>query len=77
MSSSEVWRSLSDLLYALEQIAEEGAVVVFKMDGARGADRYTISISGGLLEDDFIRKDGADLRALTESAVDLYRSRRA
>lgn len=64
----------------LQEIANEGAVVVVKLDGLRKTDgdpkMFSLVISGGRLkDDDFFRKDSADFVSLLEDGIGFYRSK--
>ena len=56
----------------LDRIQSEGCVVVVKLDGEREGNRYTLAITGGLLGEDFFRKDSDDLVVLIQDAVNFY-----
>jgi hypothetical protein len=55
------------LLWKLEALAREGAVVLLKMDGERLDNLFTVLISRG--PDESFRKDGTDVRALLTEAL--------
>ncbi|MFZ5443871.1 MAG: YrhB domain-containing protein [Myxococcota bacterium] len=59
----------------LEALRTEGFVVVFKLDGERSTDPYTVVVSGGALGTDAFRRDGASLETLAREAVTFVRSR--
>ena len=67
-----IWNNTPDLLRTLESFSADGAVIVLKMDGERGVDRFTLSISKGKLGDDFIRMDGSNVELLLRSAISAY-----
>jgi hypothetical protein len=59
----------------LEAIAQDGAVIVLKIDGERKGDAniFTVVLSGGRLKsEDFFRMDGGDLSSLIDSALKFY-----
>lgn len=56
----------------LKRIQSEGSVVLVKLDGERETDCYTLVITGGLLGDDYFRKDSDDLVELIQEAVNFY-----
>jgi hypothetical protein len=60
----------------LEALAQDGVVIVLKIDGERknSADIFTVVLSGGHLNpEDFFRMDGRDLSALIDNAISFYR----
>ena len=58
----------------LDRIQSEGSVVVVKLDGERHENRYTLVITGGLLGENYFRKDSDDLGDLIRDAVNFYDS---
>lgn len=72
---SEAWKGCEDLLAALDSIGRTGSSVVVKIDGGRlGADVYTVVLSGGLLGEEFFRKDGSQLDELLREAITFFLS---
>lgn len=66
----------------LQALAQEGAVVIVKIDGERMlagiAEIYTVVVSGGALaHDDYFRADGSDMAELMEKALSHYQSARS
>ncbi len=70
------WTCLRDLSSALEQMANEGAIVVGKIDVGRqepgDSGRYTVVISGGLLGDDYFRRDSVSLSSAVSDGILFY-----
>lgn len=70
------WEIWEELWPALEAMADEGAVIVVKLDGGRTQDefprRYTVIVSGGKLGDEFYREDTADLEGALCEAIVFY-----
>lgn len=67
------------LLRRAQQYANEGAVLMVKIDGERvlaGIPAiYSVVVSGGRLsKDDFYRRDGRDIAELVQNALDHYQS---
>jgi hypothetical protein len=65
---------------ALQAIAQEGAVVIVKIDGERIVagipEIYTVMVSGGALaRDDYYRGDGSHVTELMAKALSYYRSK--
>ena len=59
----------------VESIAQEGCTIVIKFDGERDKKNfYTVVLSGGQLEDDYFRKDGADLPLLLREMINFYKN---
>jgi hypothetical protein len=62
----------------LKRIAQDGAVMVLKIDGERkdDPDIFTVVLSGGKLRpDDFFRMDGGSLSGLIDRALKFYEER--
>ncbi len=55
------WAGIDTVLPILEKMKGEGAVIVIKLDGQRTPSddngSYTLIVSGGLLEEEFLRVD--------------------
>lgn len=70
------WQIWEGLWPALEAMADEGAIIVVKLDGGRTRDefpkRYTVIVSGGRLGDEFYREDTSDLEGALCEAVIFY-----
>ena len=70
------WKIWDGLWPALETMADEGAIIVVKLDGGRTRDefpkRYTVIVSGGRLGDEFYREDTSDLEGALCEAVIFY-----
>ncbi len=69
------WSGVDAFLPLLERMRAEGAVVVLKLDGLRtGPDDsppYTVVISGGLLEDDYVTVEAPELaESLARATLD-------
>ena len=72
-SRKAIWEDASNLLSVIDMVGRRGSSVVVKVDGARDNNLiYTVVISGGLLGEDFFRKDGVDLKTLLEEAISFY-----
>lgn len=72
------WTGVSAVWPAFEQMAEEGAVIIIKIDGQRGSldtGKYTVVINGGQLGEDFFRLDTEDLDEGLASGILFYSSR--
>lgn len=74
--SQRDWKVWEGLWPALEAMADEGAIIVVKLDGGRTCDefpkRYTVIVSGGRLGDAFYREDTSDLEGALCEAVIFY-----
>ncbi len=70
------WKGCDAVWEALEEMANEGAVVVVKIDGQRNGDadngRYTVVVSGGPLGEDFFRTDAGVLEEALAKAILYY-----
>src|SRR5258705_12458975 len=71
------WPTFAGLWGAFEAMADDGSIVVIKLDGGRQADvdlpkRYTVVVSGGKLGNDFFHKDTSDLALALSQAGTLY-----
>lgn len=73
------WRGCDAMWKVLEKMADEGAIVVIKIDGERkGPDdngRYTVVVSGGPLGENFFRQDTAVLEDGIAQAIVHYATR--
>ncbi len=73
---SAEWTGCGPVWAAFEQMANEGATVVIKIDGQRkSADdngQYTLIVSGGPLNDNFFRSDCDDLDDALSQAILHY-----
>lgn len=70
------WFGCDAVWPALEEMANEGSVVVVKLDGQRTSPedngRYTILVSGGQLGEDFFRMDTDVLEEGLSKAILFY-----
>lgn len=70
------WSGIDSVLPALEAMANDGSVVVIKLDGQRKPPkdngRYTVLVSGGKLGEDFFRIDTAVLEEGLAAAILRY-----
>lgn len=71
------WSGCDAFWPLLEEMRREGAVVVVKLDGERGADEtdpgpYTVVISRGGLGDDFVQRSAGSPEDVLASAVLEY-----
>lgn len=64
---------MNDLLAMLEEAAQQGSVMVIKVDGERPQDRFSVILSGGTVPAGQFRRDGDNLPELLDSAVKLLR----
>lgn len=55
------WSGIDVALPLLEQMRQEGAVVLFKLDGERTGHPYTAVVSGSIMQGDFFRTDASSL----------------
>jgi hypothetical protein len=55
------WLGVDIVLPLLERMRQEGAVVVFKLDGERTGHSYTAVVSGSIMQGDFFRTDASSL----------------
>ena len=55
------WSGVDIVLPLLERMRQEGAVVLFKLDGERTARPYTAVVSGPIMQGDFFRTDASSL----------------
>ncbi|MEM7158303.1 MAG: hypothetical protein AAF799_36020 [Myxococcota bacterium] len=72
------WSGVDPVLPLLEHMRQEGAVVVFKLDGGRGPGDngpYTGIASGPPLGDDFVRIDADTLEDALASIIVGYATR--
>lgn len=70
------WSGCGPIWDAFEQMANEGATVVIKIDGQRkfvdDNGKYTVIVSGGPLNDEFFRSDCHDLDEGLSQAILHY-----
>jgi hypothetical protein len=70
------WSGCDPVWPAFEKMAEEGAIVIVKIDGGRKSQgdngRFTIVVSSGLLGDDFFRTDTHVLEVGLARAILYY-----
>jgi hypothetical protein len=71
------WEGCDAVWPALEAMADEGAVVVVKLDGERTgrSGRYSVVVSGGRLGEDYFRQDTAVLEDGLARAILHYAER--
>ena len=73
------WSGCDPVWPILEQMGNEGAVVVVKIDGQRTSEddngKYTVVLSGGTLKDDFFHTDTATLEEGIAKAILFYAER--
>jgi len=72
------WTGVSPVWPAFERMADEGAVIVIKIDGLRGSSdtgKYTVVINGGPLGEDFFRLDTSNLDEGLALGILFYSSR--
>jgi hypothetical protein len=75
------WKGIDAVLPILERMRSDGAIVLIKLDGGRGPSDngpYTLVVSGGPLNGDFIRVDVSTLeegiaRVVVEYAQKCWR----
>jgi len=66
------WTEIAPLMAVLDAIGRDGTSAVVKIDGERPIAVYTVVVSGKKLGESFFRKDGSDLVALLQDAIEYY-----
>lgn len=73
------WHGVDGILPVLEQMRNEGAVILVKLDGERTSSRdngpYTVVVSGAPLGGDFIRTDAHSLESAFSVVLWRYAKR--
>jgi DNA-binding transcriptional regulator WhiA len=65
-----------ELLNFFEKVGDLGDIIVYKMDGLRESNKYTVLISSGSMIFETIRCDGSSLAdAITKSIVEYEKVR--
>lgn len=66
------WTDAAALMATFEAIGRDGTSAIFKVDGSRPAEPFTVVLSGPRFGDSFYRKDGSDAFALLRDAISHY-----
>ncbi len=70
------WKGLDDIWPIFELMADEGAVILVKLDGERilkdDNGRYTVVVTGGSLRDDYFRSDTENIEEGVARAILRY-----
>lgn len=67
------WSSLADSLGTFGAVANDGVQATLKIDAGRRIDqRYMVLLSGGLLGDEYLRRDGAALSDVLDAVLAMY-----
>jgi hypothetical protein len=66
------WSGVDAVLPLLERMREEGAVVVFKLDGERTGCPYTAVVSGPVMRGDAFRTDASSLEQVLAYIIVHY-----